>query len=331
MDPETLGLTEIIKLQTQLSEVLKRRFERNLALAFSDVVNSTSYFATFGDEAGRRLQQLHLDLLAQVLPKNEGRIVDTAGDGAFLVFPSANQAAEALIELQEEISRQNRLRAREHQLEVRIGIHWGPVLTDGTVVTGDSVNLCARIMSTGKGSEIRISKAAFPELSTDVRLRCVGLAPANLKGFAKPVELMRLDWLDKNRFPTRFRIRESGEEVALPPQDTITFGRLREQNGILANDIVLAVPDKLITQQVSRWHFELRRHPEGFILRSVTDQTTDVDDKAVPKGSEVALTPNSVVKVARVMTLEFLPDPSVMGEGVSDATTTFTALEEKRS
>ena len=62
MDPETLSLTEIIKLQTQLSEVLKRRFERNLALAFSDVVNSTTYFATFGDEAGRRLQQLHLDL-----------------------------------------------------------------------------------------------------------------------------------------------------------------------------------------------------------------------------------------------------------------------------
>ena len=30
--------------------------------------------------------------------------------------------------------------AREHQLIVRVGLHWGPALTDGASVTGDSVN-----------------------------------------------------------------------------------------------------------------------------------------------------------------------------------------------
>ena len=45
-----LSMTEIIRLRDLLSKALTRRFERPLALAFSDVVGSTPYFARFGDE-----------------------------------------------------------------------------------------------------------------------------------------------------------------------------------------------------------------------------------------------------------------------------------------
>src|SRR5262245_8242813 len=97
-DFEILTMTEIIRLQEELSRVLKRRFERSLAIAFSDIVDSTAYFARFGDEAGRGMQQRHVDLLAQSLPLGEGRIVDTAGDGAFTCFPSVEHAVAALID-----------------------------------------------------------------------------------------------------------------------------------------------------------------------------------------------------------------------------------------
>ena len=36
----------------------------------------------------------------------------------------------------------NAKRARDHQLQVRTGIHLGYLLTDGIVVSGDSVNVC---------------------------------------------------------------------------------------------------------------------------------------------------------------------------------------------
>ena len=45
LDLETMSLTEMIRLRELISEVLLRRFERNLALAFTDVVGSTAYFA----------------------------------------------------------------------------------------------------------------------------------------------------------------------------------------------------------------------------------------------------------------------------------------------
>ena len=99
-DPASLSMTEIIRLQTVLSQELTRRFERKAALAFTDVVDSTRYFAQFGDEAGRRLQQLHLDLLEKAID-GDGRIVDTAGDGAFISFPSAMAAVGAMVALQQ--------------------------------------------------------------------------------------------------------------------------------------------------------------------------------------------------------------------------------------
>src|SRR5437868_11862147 len=146
----------MIQLQTRLGEALKRRFEKRLCLCFSDVVGSTPYFARFGDAAGRGLQQRHLDLLGQALAGHGGRIVDTAGDGAFTVFAGVEQAAESFIALENLASAQNAGYAREHQLAVRIGLHYGPALTDGVAVTGDSVNYAARVASSGGPGEIRL-------------------------------------------------------------------------------------------------------------------------------------------------------------------------------
>jgi adenylate cyclase len=160
-DFSALTLTEMIRLREHLSEEITRKFERRLALAFSDVVGSTNYFARFGDRAGRALQQRHIDMLQDQLPATSGRIVDTAGDGAFMCFPTADQAIEALSTLQLKLVEFNSTRAPEHHLLVRIGIHFGPALTDGTVVTGDSVNLCARVTATAEASSIRVTKAAF--------------------------------------------------------------------------------------------------------------------------------------------------------------------------
>jgi len=307
-DLERLSLTELIQLQTAIGEALKRRFERRLCLCFTDIVGSTPYFTRFGDAAGRGLQQRHLDVLAQALAKHGGRVVDTAGDGAFTVFPSADSAADAVIDLENLISVQNAGYARVHQLLLRIGLHHGPVLTDGAAVSGDAVNFTSRVCTSGGPSEIRLSRAAFLELSTNRRLLCRGLPPGELKGVAGQQELLLLEWRDRNAFPSLARVVETGEEIPLPPQDTITFGRLKVRNGFVANDVVLQLADPALTKSISRWHFELRRSAAGFSLRSVTDQVTEIDGEPLSKGSERAIKPGSFVRVANVLTLEFLAD-----------------------
>jgi class 3 adenylate cyclase len=308
IDLESLTLTEMIQLQTRLGEALKRRFTRQLCLCFADLVGSTPYFARFGDAAGRGLQQRHVDLLRSALPVGLGRSVDTAGDGVFAVFPEVEGAAAALIEFEHRVSLQNVAYAREHQLVVRAGLNFGPVLTDGEAVTGDAVNLAARVCASANPGEIRITESTFRELSPQRRVLCQGLGPVTLKGVAAPVSLLALRWRDESCFPARLRVVQTGEELALPPLDVITFGRLRDQGGVQANDVVLNLPDPEKALRVSRWHFELRRRPEGFLLRSVTDRSTEVDGVAVQRGQDVPLRPASRVVLSGVVTIEFLPE-----------------------
>jgi class 3 adenylate cyclase len=305
MDTDSLTLTQIIQLQTELSQALQRRFERRLALGFTDVAGSTEYFARYGDEAGRRLVQRHLDLVSRMVPLAGGRIVDTAGDGAFTCFPNVESARQAMVGLQQSIMKENLHFKREEQLVVRCGIHYGPVLTDGVVVSGDAVNVCARVMASATGGEIRVTRAVFNELSPNNRIPCRDRKMVEMKGISQPVEVLMLDWRDTSQFPASVRVSETGEEFQLPDQDLISFGRLREINGIPANDIVLELPDQRQTLQISRWQFELRRSPEGFRLRPLSDQLTEVEGEAVAKGSEVLLRPGMTVRLAGLMTLEF--------------------------
>lgn len=308
VDLSRLSLTEIIQLQNAASLELRRRFEKRLALAFTDVVGSTAYFEHFGNEAGRRLLQRHLDRLEKSVPQTGGRIVDTAGDGAFTCFPHVDSAVTAMIELQASIARENALESRDHQLAVRCGIHCGSVLTDNILVTGDAVNLASRVCSLGHPGELLLTLAAFQELPPAVRSRCKSRPPVAVKGVLDPVQVLALEWRDRARFPARVRIEETREELGLPELDVITFGRMRRQADSTGNDVVLRLSDEALTRKISRWHFELRRHPDGFRLRAITDRGTAVDGVPVRSGVEVAVRSGSVVRVSDVLTVVFLPD-----------------------
>lgn len=302
---EQLSMTELIRLQDVLSKAIVRRFEKRLALVFSDVVGSTPYFARFGDEAGRKLQQRHYDLVNAAIAPEGGRVVDTAGDGVFLCFENVTAASRAMVALLRSIVRDNDSRAAEHRLNLRVGVHVGPVLTDGTLVSGDAVNFCSRVAGSAGAGELRLSLAAHSELSElELRLRSHRQRAVELKGVDKPQELFVLDWLDATKFPTKVRF-EDGTEQRLPPLDVIRFGRLREQDGATANDVVITLADPNLQSRISRWHFELHRRADGFLLRSVSTSTTELDGRAVPRGEDVVVRPGAKVKLGGAITLEF--------------------------
>jgi class 3 adenylate cyclase len=304
----SLSMTEIIRLQNMLSTSLVKRFECHKALVFSDIVGSTPYFVRFGNEAGRQLQQRHLDLLNHSITDTSGRILNTAGDGALLCFDTVDETTSTIVEYLRRISMDNAAYTREHQLVVRTGIHYGPVLTDGTQITGDSVNFCSRVTTSANPGEVRLTKEAFLSLG-DVRfrLKCRVLPPTTVKGIEKAVELMTFDWRDHSIFPTMVRL-ETGEEYSLPDQDIISFGRLDEKDGFPANDIVLQCDDEQRTRQISRWHFELRRRTDGFVMRALSNAPLKLNHRPLKKGEEHPVRTGDHVRVGNVLSLRFLTD-----------------------
>jgi pSer/pThr/pTyr-binding forkhead associated (FHA) protein len=135
---------------------------------------------------------------------------------------------------------------------------------------------------------------------------------------------MRLSWQDAIRLPTLVLIEETGQRITLPDQPVITLGRSREVHGVRVNDIALQLMDLELTQKISRHHLEVRTHPDGLAIRSLSESVTEVDGRQLAKGEESPLRIGSVVRLASVMTLQFLsalsPQPPTEMTTVSSTT-----------
>ena len=129
---------------------------------------------------------------------------------------------------------------------------------------------------------------------------------------------MELWYTDEHTGDVRFSIKaeqlvvtkqSAVQRIDIPLQDIVSFGRLDIIEGMPANDVVLTLPDEVATRQISRWHFELRRRPGGYTLRSVSTNPTVVDGRVLQRGDEAPALPGSVIMLSGVMTLDLLGPP----------------------
>jgi class 3 adenylate cyclase len=304
-DWDSLSLQEFIQLQAEVARHLRRRFERKLALVFTDVVGSTAYFESKGDIAGKRLIQRHHLLVGDAIRPHDGRVVDTAGDGAFCVFATAELAALALVSLQEKLIEDNLEHAPDERLAVRSGMHWGDALLDDVSVSGDAVNTSARVASAAEGGEIRLTESAFQELSPRLRVSCQPAKAVNGKGMAEPVRTYLLRWYDPKWVPTAIHIEEIDERFDLPSEQCFSMGRLAFHEGKPANAILLRHPDPELTRCISRWHLKCERSIHGLTISPVSQGHTKVDGKPIQRGDVVRVEVGMVVEVGKVLTFRF--------------------------
>lgn len=125
-----------------------------------------------------------------------GRVVETEGDGHFLVFGSAVKAAYWAIQLQEHYHL-HPIQTPLGNLEVRIGMHTGQPLKDGRGYSGQEVDFAARIAALADNSQILLSQmtAVLLRDSKTKGLDCYEHSPTFLKGIGSEVltELLYLE------------------------------------------------------------------------------------------------------------------------------------------
>ncbi|MGH2463677.1 MAG: ATP-binding protein [Candidatus Limnocylindria bacterium] len=156
-----------------------------VTLLFVDIAGSTRMLAELGDAYGAVLRD-YRRLMVAAAEAEQGILVDTAGDGLFLSFPSARGALTAAIAAQRSF--------RDHQwpasvsVEARIGIHTGEPVTDEDMLVGLDVHRAARICAAGHGGQILLSLTTHDllhgEAPGDTQLRDLG--EHRLKDLAHP-------------------------------------------------------------------------------------------------------------------------------------------------
>src|SRR5207245_10826665 len=102
-----------------------------------------------------------------------GTIVQRLGDGSMSMFPSSLAAVQAAVAVQQELAPQDVL--------VRIGVHSGEVVVEPERLTGDAVNVAARIESFAVPGGVLLSDAAYEQIMNRSDVVAVPLGRFRLK------------------------------------------------------------------------------------------------------------------------------------------------------
>lgn len=155
------------------------RQTQELAIAFADLAESTRLYRELGDARASELTGSFQAQIAEILPKHDGRLVKTLGDGAMCAFPDADRAVQAMGALHARLAGP---RAPENALRAHSGVSFGPVIVQGEDIFGTVVNVAAYLAAIARANQILATQGLVERLSPPIRSCARAAYAARLKG-----------------------------------------------------------------------------------------------------------------------------------------------------
>ncbi|MEA1903951.1 MAG: adenylate/guanylate cyclase domain-containing protein, partial [Actinomycetota bacterium] len=147
------------------------------------------------DEVGTvRTLTAYRNEMSTLVAQHRGRVVDNPEDNALLEFPSATDAVEAAIEIQEAITERNTNVPVDRRMEFRIGVHLGEVMVEDDRIYGEGVNVAARLEVMAPVGGICVSKTVRDQVISKIDATFTDLGEQELKNIPEPIRAYRLDF-----------------------------------------------------------------------------------------------------------------------------------------
>ena len=211
---------------------------RLVAVMFTDMVGYTALI-----QADERVALDKRDRYMSALESHHdafgGTIVQRLGDGSMSMFPSSLAAVLAAVEIQRELAAVD--------VPIRIGVHVGEVVVDSERLTGDAVNIAARIESFAVPGGVMLSDSAYEQIKNRSDVGVIRLGRFRLKNVGRPFELYAVA-AEGVVVPDPEALEGKGERFAslpsnLPEPTTPLVGRAAD----LASLVELAHEHRVVT------------------------------------------------------------------------------------
>ena len=231
------------------------RDTRNLAIAFADIASSARLYRELGDAAAAQLSRAFTARARGLLPRYDGRLVKTLGDGVMCAFSHPEPAVLAMGALHAEIA--GAPAAEGGSLKLHTGISYGPVIVDGDDVYGTVVNVAAYLAATARAEQILVTQGVVDGLSIATASSARAAYTTRLKGYERDSTVHEILWQeDPGEITTRNLVRrtptqvDEGALVLLAAAGEITVDRVRPRVQLGRDaDSDLAVADLLVSRQ----------------------------------------------------------------------------------
>jgi adenylate cyclase len=165
----------------------EHKVERRLAAIFAADVAGYSRLMSQDEVGTLRALTYNREIIDRLITEHGGRIANTAGDSVLAEFPSAVDAVQCAVAVQETLAQADRNSPTEHRLKFRIGVHVGDVMIRGGDLLGDGVNVAARLESLADPGGICLSEAAYGYVRKALPLAFADLGPQKVKNIEEPI------------------------------------------------------------------------------------------------------------------------------------------------
>lgn len=160
---------------------------RRLAAVLSaDAAGYTRLMAA--DDVGTlELMASHRSLIQGLVRQHGGRVVDAVGDNALAEFASAVDAVSCALEVQRAVAAAGAGRSPEEQMQFRIGIHVGELVSDGDRIGGDGVNIAARVRTLAPPGKVAITATVLELVAGRLAPTVADLGEQEFRNVPRPV------------------------------------------------------------------------------------------------------------------------------------------------
>ena len=137
--------------------------------------------------------QSYRSIIARLVTRHGGRVVNAPGDALLAEFPSAVEAVQTAVEIQKSLEGHNIDLEPERRMQFRIGVNLGDVIeeTDGTIY-GDGVNIAARMEALAEAGGVCISSTLYDAVEGKLSFGFDFLGEQQVKNISKPVRVYRV-------------------------------------------------------------------------------------------------------------------------------------------
>lgn len=249
-----------------------------LAVLFADVCDSTTIYESIGDTRALTLITQVLSRLNEKVQAGEGTLIKTLGDGVVCSFRDADAAFQAACRMQEAVVGLSE--GAEQKLSIKVGFNWGAVVTEGGDVFGDTMNVCARLVSVAGPEQVLTTQESVDALSEPFRSRCRQLYPMKVRGRVGDVKVCDVLWRSDDPDITEAHDRDAlakhaardwvlkltyaGDSVVVEPGESVSIGRDK------ANDVVVN------STHASRIHARIYGRGAHFVIADQSSNGTFV-------------------------------------------------------
>jgi class 3 adenylate cyclase len=138
-----------------------------LTLMLSDIADAAAREAELGSERWEQLLSDHHLLVERLVGLHDGQVARFERDGFLASFNSAHGGLHAAVELQKTFTGGGAGNGSPHDLDLRVGLHSGFVISGSDDLLGRNVVLASRIAAHAAPAEILVSSTLKEYTETD--------------------------------------------------------------------------------------------------------------------------------------------------------------------